>query len=66
MAFSKQYWKSNVECRSFKLKFSALKYFNPNIVANKNSYYDFISQFTEIEHIRNSKYIRQVIFEMLT
>ena len=42
--------------------FSALKYFNPNIVANKNSYYDFISQFTEIEHIRNSKYIRQVIF----
>lgn len=42
--------------------FNALRKFDESLVINKKNYYEFISEFTEIEHIRKSKYIRQVIF----
>lgn len=44
-----------------KANYSALKYFNPEIFNNTKSWEDFIGQFTEIEHIKRSKYIRQVV-----
>jgi len=50
---------------SFDLKkanFQAFKTFSPNIMDNCNSYEEFISKFTNLDHIINSKYIRQVIF----
>lgn len=45
-----------------KANFQALRYFNPNIVDNCLTYKDFISQFTDIDFIINSKYIRQYMF----
>lgn len=42
--------------------YSALRYFNKELVANTNSYEEFIGKFTDKTHIINSKYIRQVIF----
>lgn len=45
--------------------FHALKYVNSDIVDNKETYEDFIGQFTDIENIINSKYVRQVIFGKL-
>ena len=50
---------------SFDLKkanFQALKFFSSNLVDNLNTYEEFISQFTNLNHIIKSKYIRQVIF----
>jgi hypothetical protein len=48
-----------------KANFHALKYVNPNIVDNKNTYEEFVSQFTDNKHIIESKYIRQIIFGKL-
>jgi len=45
--------------------FQALRYVNPIIVGGEPEYYDFISQFTEMEHVKRSKYVRQVIFGSL-
>lgn len=45
-----------------KANFTAMKYFNKELVDNKETYEDFIKQFTEYKHIIDSKYIRQVIF----
>jgi len=42
--------------------FAAMKYFNKAMVNNCRNYEEFIGQFTDMEHIKNSKYIRQVIF----
>lgn len=42
--------------------FNAMKFFNSNLVDNCSSYENFIRQFTNKEHLINSKYIRQVIF----
>ena len=56
---------NNKRLLSFDLKkanFQAFKAFDPNIMDNCNSYEEFISQFTKLDHIINSKYIRQVIF----
>jgi len=50
---------------SFDLKkanFQAFKHFDSNLLDNCNSYEEFISKFVKLEHIVNSKYIRQVIF----
>ena len=50
---------------SFDLKkanFQALKYVDPNIVMDADNYQDFISKFTNIEFIINSKHIRQIVF----
>lgn len=50
---------------SFDLKkanFQAFKSFSPNLLDNCNSYEEFISKFAKLNHIINSKYIRQVIF----
>lgn len=41
--------------------FSALRRYDNAIVDDKNTWEDFISQFTGLKHIINSKYIRQVI-----
>lgn len=45
-----------------KANFNVLKYFDPNIILNQNTYEEFISLFTDLEYIKKSKYIRQVIF----
>lgn len=42
--------------------YTALRYFNKNLVANTNSYEEFLSRFTDKKSLINSKYIRQVIF----
>lgn len=42
--------------------FTALKHYSPNIFNHKDTYEDFIKQFTDNEHLIESKYIRQVIF----
>ena len=50
---------------SFDLKkanFQALKYADPKIVINANTYEEFISNFTNIDYIINSKHIRQIVF----
>jgi len=44
-----------------KANFSALRYYSPEIFDNKESWEEYISMFTNSEHIKNSKYIRQVI-----
>ena len=41
--------------------FSALKHYSPNIFKGFGSWEDYIGSFTNNEHIKNSKYIRQVI-----
>mgnify|MGYP001051641077 CR=1 FL=1 len=45
-----------------KANFQALKYVNPEIVFNKETYEDFIGMFTDLDYIKESKYTRQVIF----
>ena len=42
--------------------FTALHHYDRNIVGGKDTYEDFIGMFTNCDHIKNSKYIRQVIF----
>ena len=42
--------------------FNAMKFFNKNLVDGYETYEDFIRQFTDKEHLINSKYVRQVIF----
>lgn len=45
-----------------KANYQALKYVNPEIVLNTENYNEFISEFTQYDYIKESKYIRQVIF----
>lgn len=42
--------------------FTALKHYNSNIVKNKETYADFVKEFTDIDYFAKSKYIRQVVF----
>lgn len=48
-----------------KANFQTLKYANPAIVYDANTYEDFIGKFTDLDYIKNSKYTRQVIFGKL-
>lgn len=48
-----------------KANFQALKYANPSIIRNAETYEDFIGNFTDLDYIKNSKYTRQVIFGKL-
>lgn len=45
-----------------KANYQALKFVNPNIVSNTNSYEEFIGLFTDLEYMAKSKYLRQVVF----
>ncbi len=45
--------------------FQALKHFNPDILNGTNNYDEFLSQFTDLEYLKKSKQIRQVIFGKL-
>lgn len=45
-----------------KANFQTLRYANPQIVLNADTYEEFIDKFTDLDYIKNSKYIRQVIF----
>ena len=45
-----------------KANFQALKFFNKDIVNNKDTYEEFISDFTDLDYFKQSKYLRQVIF----
>lgn len=42
--------------------FTAMKFFDDDLVDNKETYEEFMGQFTDHQHIIESKYIRQVIF----
>ena len=48
-----------------KANFQTLRYANPAIVYDTNTYEDFIGKFTDLDYIKNSKYTRQVIFGKL-
>ena len=45
-----------------KANYNALKFINPEIVLNTNSYEDLMKLYTQEEYFINSKHIRQVIF----
>ncbi len=45
-----------------KANFQTLKYANPAIVFDTDTYEDFVGKFTDLDYIKNSKYTRQVIF----
>ena len=45
-----------------KANFQALKWLNPELVLNCDSYKEFLSKFTDLEYMHNSKYLREVIF----
>lgn len=45
-----------------KANFQTLKYYNPDIVFGANTYEEFISIFSDFEYLKQSKYLRQVIF----
>lgn len=45
-----------------KANFSALRHFDPSIVGGADTWEEFIGKFTSSGHIKESKYIRQVIF----
>lgn len=45
-----------------KANFQTLKYANPAIVFNSDTYEDFIGRFTDLDYIKESKYTRQRIF----
>ena len=45
-----------------KANFQALKYVNKNIVLGCDNYKEFLSNFTDLDYLINSKYLRQVIF----
>ena len=42
--------------------FTALRHYNSLIVKNKDTYEDFLREFTDIDYFTKSKYIRQVVF----
>ena len=48
-----------------KANFQTLKFVNPAIVRNAETYEEFIGKFTKLDYIKNSKYTRQVIFGKL-
>lgn len=45
-----------------KANFQALKFINKDLVLGANSYNELVSKFTNMDYIKESKYIRQVIF----
>lgn len=45
--------------------YQALKYHNPKLVMESETYEDFIGKFTDVDYIKDSKYTRQVIFGKL-
>lgn len=45
-----------------KANFQVLKKYDNNLVFKANSYEEFVSMFTDLEYIKSSKYIREVIF----
>lgn len=45
-----------------KANYSAMKFFNSNLVDNTTNYNQLISRFTDLQHLKNSKYVRQVVF----
>lgn len=64
---SKDIYKPSFDGRKFisidmrKANFSALRYYDKGIFNGVDTWEEFISQFTDSEHIINSKYVRQVI-----
>lgn len=48
-----------------KANFQALRYIDKSIVNNAETYEEFISKYTEIEHIKKSKHFRQKLFGYL-
>lgn len=48
-----------------KANFQALKLYDKNIVLGADTYEEMISKFTNLDYIKNSKYIREVIFGKL-
>ena len=44
-----------------KANFTCIKHYSPEIFDGKETWEEFIGKFTDLEHIKNSKYIRQVV-----
>jgi len=45
-----------------KANYNAMKYYDEGLTLNTNNYNEFISKYTDLEYIKQSKYIRQVIY----
>jgi len=45
-----------------KANYNALKFYDKGLVLDTNNYNEFISKYTDLEYIKQSKYIRQVIY----
>lgn len=45
-----------------KANFQALKWFNRDLVLNCDTYGELIGRFADLEYMKNSKYLRQVVF----
>ena len=54
-------YKSFISIDMKKANFSAMRLYNPALFDNANTWEEFILNFTNMKHIANSKYIRQVI-----
>lgn len=48
-----------------KANYQAIKWFAPTALLNSETYEDFISNFTNLDYFKESKYIRQVVFGQL-
>lgn len=65
---SKDIFKANNVGKTFlsvdlkKANFQAMKYINPDLVFGANTYEEYIGKFTDSEYLKQSKYLRQVIF----
>lgn len=45
-----------------KANFTALRHYDPNIFDGAKTYYDWVSKYTDIEFIKNTRHTRQVVF----
>lgn len=59
------YWKSFISIDMKQGNFSSLRYYDPTIFDNCKNWSEFVSKFTQLKHIQESKYIRQVVMGAL-
>lgn len=45
-----------------KANFSSFKYYEPALINNKNSYDEFMADYTDLQYFKQSKQLRQIIF----
>lgn len=62
---SKNHKKKFISIDLYHSNYNSLKFYYSGLVDYTNSYKDFIKQFTQYEHLVNSKYFEQIIFSNL-